>query len=151
MSQLSDVKIPDLNAAILPGRSAAGIEIGSAMTESEVRPDSVRRLAGCTVFDFKSVSVWIKDGLVTQIGVHAAYEGALGQMIRIGSTLAEVSQWAGCKIIEDEEENLVLECLPGCSFETSDWAGEEIKNNMNAPITWIFVCPASDSAARDPA
>ncbi|MCI0393181.1 MAG: hypothetical protein MOB07_31010 [Acidobacteria bacterium] len=44
------------------------------------------------------------------------------------------------KVREDEEDNLVIDGVPGFFFETEAWVnGHELQNNMMSKITEIYV------------
>lgn len=134
--------IPDLSDPIVPGRSAAGILVGSPVDELLARsqPLQTERRSEYVLHEFPSVRVWSLGGVITQIGVFEGYRGTLEQKIGIGSSIAEVEDWCGCKVVEDEEDNLIAEGRPGWCFETTVWVGNHrVENNRDATITEIFV------------
>ena len=135
----------DLNAAIVPGRSAAGIALGARASDLGFRTDPSRLDLGqgVSVCDLGPVRVWIREGMVDQIGVRAPYAGAIETGgIRIGSTLREVAEALG-RVFEDDEDNLIVADCAGLSFETGQWRGEPgreiVDENLDAKITAIFV------------
>ena len=135
----------DLNAAIIPGRSAAGIALGARASDLGLNTEPTRSQPGhgVSVYDLGPVRVWIREGVVDQIGVRATYTGAIGTGgIRIGSTLRHVAETLG-PVFEDEEDNLVVAGFAGLSFETEQWRGEPgretVDENLDAKITEIFV------------
>lgn len=135
-------KLPDLDAPILPGISAAGIEIGSTIQEllEQNLPQSKEDRSISPIYDFGPVKVWASSGLVTQIGVYAGYRGWLDNKICIGSTIADIEAWCRCRVAEDEEDNLVAAGRPGWCFETEAWAGNQsIETNRGARVTEIYV------------
>jgi hypothetical protein len=133
-------KIPDLDAPIMPGETSAGIMIGSKiegmLAQAGLPPSEV-------IYGFhklQSAKVWSARGLVVQIGVYEGYRGLLGGKIGIGSTIAEVGDWCGCKVAEDVDDTLIATGRPGWSFETDEWGGDHtIGTNRNARVTAIFV------------
>ncbi len=132
----------DLDAPIVPGRSAAGVVVGSAVSEllSTVGAHSTTKLSGEERHDLGVVKIWAKDGVIIQVGVYSGYRGILQPGIRIGSTISEVEKSFGCSVQEDEEDNLVVPTSPGWCFETEEWKGPETVNrNRNAQIVSIFV------------
>ena len=134
----------DLDAAIIPGRGAAGIAVGAPVSDLELHGASPVQLHdGVSVYDLGPVRIWTRNGVVDQIGVQASYIGSIGQSgIRIGSTLQNVAEALG-PVLEDDEDNLVVEGVPGICFETEQWRGgpgrETVDNNLDAKITEIFV------------
>lgn len=89
------------------------------------------------------VSVWIREGLIDQIGVTAGYRGAVaGTDVGIGCTLRQVSTALG-EVFENDEDNLCVDGLPGICLETTVWAGapgrEAVAHNLDAKITQIYV------------
>ena len=132
----------DLDSLIIPGKSAAGIFVGSAVSEllSTVGAHSTTRLSGEERHDFGPVKVWTKDGVIVQVGVYSGYRGILHPGIRVGSTISEVEESFGCSVEEDEEDNLVVPTSPGWCFETEEWkAPQTVSKNRNARIVSIFV------------
>jgi hypothetical protein len=134
----------DLDAAIIPGRGAAGIVLGAPASDLELGRASRTQLhAGVSVYDLGPVLVWTRNGVVDQIGVRAPYAGSIATKgIRIGSTLREVAGACG-PVFEDDEDTLVVEGMPGICFETEQWRGgpgcETVDENLDAKITEIFV------------
>jgi hypothetical protein len=131
----------DLDASIVPGKSSAGILIGSdvrilADSVSSTKPDT----AGSLALDFGPVKVWSNGTFVTQIGVYGGYRGSLGSSIRIGSTIDQIQQLFDLPVIEDDEDSLIVAGSPGWCFETEDWGGDHtIGQNLKSRITAIFV------------
>lgn len=78
----------DLDAPIVPGKSAAGVFIGSVVSEllATVDAHSTTKLSSGERHDLGTVKVWAKDGVITQIGVYSGYRGVLQPGIRVGST-----------------------------------------------------------------
>jgi hypothetical protein len=81
-----------LNAPILPGHSAAGIQLGQAVADVLLyAPAAVLEiLPTLTVYQFCAVSVWARDGMVEQIGVFDGYTGTLPSGVCLGMPLVEV-------------------------------------------------------------
>lgn len=132
----------DLDAPIVPGRSAAGVIVGTAVSEllSTVGAHTIAKLSGADRHDLGMVMVWAEDGVITQVGVYSGYRGMLQPGIRVGSTISEVEESFGCSVQEDEEDNLVVRTSPGWCFETEEWKSPKIvSSNRNARIVSIFV------------
>jgi hypothetical protein len=132
----------DLNAPIVPAKSAAGVSIGDSVTQllAAIRPRSTRKLYFGESYDLGEIRVWAKDGVVTQIGVYSGYRGNLPPNIHIGSSIADVEKSFGCTVEEDEDDNLVVPNSLGWCFETEEWrAPMTVSNNRNARIVSIFV------------
>lgn len=135
----------DLRAAIEPGKAAAGISIGDPILQlSQAGPTTKRELGGgVQLFDFGPVRVWVKGGVVDQIGVRGEYAGYVsGTAIGVGSTIQQVVNEIG-PVMEDDEDNLVVAHLPGLCFETGAWrgdpGGEIVGENLDEKLTEIFV------------
>lgn len=132
----------DLDAPIIPGKSAAGIFVGSDVSEllSTVGAHSTTKLSDEARHDLGLVEVWTKNGVIIQVGVYSGYRGMLHPGIRVGSTISEVEESFGCSVEEDQEDNLVVATSPGWCFETEEWtAPQTLSNNRNARIVSIFV------------
>jgi hypothetical protein len=131
----------DLDAPIVPGKSAAGISVGSALNEllSTGGPHSATKLSGGERHDLGLVKVWAKDGVIIQVGVYSGYRGILQPRIRVGSTISDVEESFGCSVQEDEEDNLVVPTSRDWCFETDEWKGQTLSENRNARIVAIFV------------
>ena len=135
----------DLDAPIIPGKSAAGVFVGSPVSEllSTVGAYSTMKLSNEEMHDLGMVKVWTKDGTVIQVGVFPGYRGTLHPGIGIGSTISEVEESLGCSVEEDEGDNLVVPTSPGWCFETEEWkTPKNVSNNRNARIVSIFVFSA---------
>lgn len=134
----------DLDAAIIPGRQAAGIAVGAPVSDVELKGASPMQLGdGVSVYDLGAVKVWTRNGVVDQIGVRASYAGLIGESgIGIGSKLREVAEALG-PVLENDEDDLVVQGMPGICFETEQWrggpGGETVDENLDAKVTEIFV------------
>ena len=133
---------PDLDAPIVPNESAAGIQIGADAREIVERasltftfdpPDKSRS------YSVGVVLLWVRAGTIHQIGVIGGYRGRIDGRIGIGSTIADVEDAFG-RVLEDDEDNLVVSSLPGWCFETEPWVdGDDLRQNRFARITAIYV------------
>lgn len=131
----------DLDAAIIPGRSAAGISIGTAADEILSREQPLRRqpLKTQELLTFDSVELWVEDGRVRQIALSAGYRGTLAGSVGIGTTLGDVISLLG-PVEEDEEDNLIVPGLPGWCFDTTHWTGGgEARENLTARVEVVIV------------
>jgi len=132
----------DLDAPIVPGRSAAGVFVGTAVSEllSTVGAHAITKLSSSERHDLGVVKVWAKDGVIIQVGVGSGYRGMLQPGIRVGSTISEVEESFGCCVQEDEEDNLVVPTSSGWCFETDEWMSPHtVSSNRKARIVSIFV------------
>jgi hypothetical protein len=129
-------QIPDLDAPIVPGKSAAGFNLGEAISGllKRIQPVGRRQESQYTVYEFVAVKVWSLADLITQIGVYDGYRGRLNRAIGIGATIAEIESCFGAKVVEDEEDNLIADGVLGCSFEASSM-------QRDARINSIYVFP----------
>jgi hypothetical protein len=132
----------DIDAPIVPGKSAAGVSVGSLVSElvAAVRPRSTTKRSSGERHDLGAIRVWAKEGVITQIAVYSGYWGIPQPGIRIGSTIADVEDSFGSSVQEDEEDDLVVPDSPGWCFETEEWGTPQtVSNNRNARIVSIFV------------
>jgi hypothetical protein len=132
----------DLDASIVPGKSAAGVLVGSIVSElpATVPSQSTTKMPSGEKHDFGAVKVWAKNGVIIQVGVYSGYRGSLQPGIRVGSTISDVEDSFGCSVKEDEEDKLVVPNSPGWCFETEEWRNPQtVSNNRNARIVSIFV------------
>ncbi len=116
----------NIEAPIIPGVSAAGIQLGSPIEEvlkeqnhhfiSEEVVNPFVPVPTTTRYRSAMVDLWVKNGIVNQIMVHVGYRGKLMGTIGLGSTIADIARHIGAWE-EDEEDNLVIRDLPGVGFE----------------------------------
>jgi hypothetical protein len=131
----------DLNAPIIPGKSAAGLSIGQEVVPTMVFSHPIKTIALNDQMKIISdcVTLWIKNNKITQIGVSGKYHGRINDVIGIGSSINEVQRVLG-QVIEGEEDNLIVPNIPGWCFETEEWHnGLLLEDNFNACISHIFV------------
>ncbi len=136
-------KIPNLSDPIVPGRSAAGIVIGNKIGEllEQARPLQTEDHGGLLVHGFAAIKVWSENGVITQIGLYPGYKGLIAQKIGIGSTIREIEDYFGCKVVEDQSDNLTVTCSRGWCFETDEWVSDyTVVSNREAHVCAIFVC-----------
>jgi hypothetical protein len=132
----------DIDAPIVPGKSAAGFSIGSLVSDQlpAIRPQSTTNQSKHETHDLGIVKVWANGDVVYQIGVYSGYRGALPSGVGIGSTIADVEDFFGSLVQEDDEDNLVVPDSLGWCFETEEWgAPQTVSNNRKARIVSIFV------------
>lgn len=135
-------KIPNLIEPIVPGRSAAGISIGNKIRDllEQARPLQTEEHGGLLIHDFGAAKVWSENGFVTQIGLYQGYKGLVDQKIGIGSTIGEIEDHFGCKVAEDQEDNLVVTGSRGWCFESEEWVSDTtVEGNRQAHVCAIFV------------
>jgi len=132
----------DLDAPIMPGKGAAGLSIGTGVSNllAAVRPRSTRTRFDAVKYDLGEISVLSKSGNIAEIGLYPGYWGILPPAIHIGSTIADVEDCYGCSVEEDDDDNLIVPGFHGWCFETEQWKGlHTVSDNRNARIIAIFV------------
>ncbi len=144
----------NIEAPIVPGRSAAGIQLGSPIEEvlnehknsfdsgEVVKPTFPVRVT--TRYRSAMVDVGVIKGKVEQIMVHDGYRGKLMGKIGLGSTIADIERYIGA-VEEDEEDNLVIRDFPGLVFEIEGYFPDLRKDPAFrfAPIKEISVVSLS--------
>jgi hypothetical protein len=136
----------NIEAPIVPGESAAGIQLGSPIEEvlnehknSFRSGENLKYSRVTTRYRSAMVDVWVIKGKVEQIMVHDGYRGKLKGIIGLGSTIADIERYIG-SWEEDEEDNLVIRDLPGVGFEIEGYfPGLKDPAFLHAPIKEIFV------------
>jgi hypothetical protein len=143
----------NIEAPIVPGESAAGIQLGSPIEEvlneynNSFSSGEVVNLSPSFPLNIRyrsaMVDVWSIEGRVEQIMVHDGYRGKLMGNIGLGSTIADIERYAGAWE-EDEEDNLVIRDLPGLCFEIEGYFPDLSKNPAfrHAPMKEICVYKA---------
>jgi len=144
----------NIEAPIVPGRSAAGIQLGSPIEEvlnehknsfdsgEVVKPTFPVRVT--TRYRSAMVDVGVIKGKVEQIMVHDGYRGKLMGKIGLGSTIADIERYIGA-VEEDEEDNLVIRDFPGLFVEIEGYFPDLRKDPAFrfAPIKEISVVSLS--------
>lgn len=131
----------DLNAPILPGQSAAGIQVGQSIAEvlHQVPALTIETSPTLTLYKFGAVWVWSQDEIVDQIAVFEGYTGTLPSGVGLGMSLAEVQLRMGL-VVEDWDDTLRVEGSDGWCFDTSSWDnGWEVEQNLEAKLVEIAV------------
>jgi hypothetical protein len=137
------MSFPDLEAPIVPGRSLGGVEIGALASEAwgETRDLNSSSPAQPSRVEMGPIVVWLSKGFVHQVGAREGYRGSvLGTGIGLGSSLADVERELG-RVVEDDEDNLVVEGWGGLLLETEAWSGDSLRTNLQARISQIMVIP----------
>ena len=131
----------NLTDPIVPGISAAGVSIHDPIQQIlAANPSEVADKFGNTEkYVFEGVSLWARDGRVTQIGVRAPYSGKLAEKVGIGSTIGDVAAALG-EVAEDAEDSLIVKGSAGWCFESEPWKRRGgVRDNRHARVTEIFV------------
>lgn len=132
----------DLDAPIMAGKSAAGVNLGDKFSTilEWAKPTAITSLEQGWRYHFASVHLWVNaENKITQIGLYSGYRGKIDDAIGIGSTLGELTSKIGA-VVEDEEDNLIALGLPGCCFETDQWQHQENDSpDLAAKITEIYI------------
>jgi hypothetical protein len=143
----------NLDAPILPGKSAAGVSIGDYIGDilRQAVPLAINDLPTGRRYQLGSVTLWVnKTGNIQQIGLYAGYTGKINQSIGIGSSIREITTLFG-NVIEDEQDNLEVEGFPGWCFESSPWPSpQQVAPDLDASITQIFIFEANGLQFDDP-
>ena len=143
----------NIEAPIVPGRSAAGIQLGSPI--EEVLNEHKNAFSSGEVVNISPsfplniryrsamVDVWAVEGTVEMIMVHDGYRGKLMGKIGLGSTFADIERYIGAWE-EDEEDNLVIRDFPGLFFRVEGYF-PDLKDPAfrHAPIKEIYVVSLS--------
>lgn len=125
----------DLDAPIIPGVSAGGVSIGDAAREIVERAGGTFT-ASCVKYPFGAVTLWVRGGRVTQVGVGDGYRGKIaGTPIGVGSLVSELEEAIGYAT-QDEFDDLIVPRMPGFCFETA-YRGKT--------VTEIFVYSITDN------
>jgi hypothetical protein len=137
----------NLDAPIVPGKSAAGISIDDSIEAIllQVQPFTITDLSQEKRYQFGSVSLWVNnEGKIKQIGLYPGYRGKIAELIGIGSTISEVIGSLGV-VVEDEDDNLVVEGSPGWCFESSQWQlSPSGVPDTSATVTEIYIFRQAD-------
>lgn len=144
----------NIDAPIVPGESAAGIQLGSPIEEllnehkNSFDSGEVVNLSPSFPLNIRyrsaMVDIWAIKGRVEQIMVHDGYRGKLMEKIGLGSTFADIERHIGAWE-EDEEDNLVIPDFPGLFFRVEGYFPELQKDPAfrQAPIKEIYVVSLS--------
>jgi len=131
----------DLNAPVIPGRSAAGVQLRQSINRvlESNNPTDIEDRGEVTVFRFGEVSLFVREGLIDQIGVHGGYSGTM-RGVAIGTKIAEVNRMLG-PVIEDDDDNLAVGGIHGWCFETTEFTPQfsEPSENPDATVKEMFV------------
>jgi len=131
----------NLTDPIVPGISAAGVSIHDPIQQIlAAHPSEVADRFGTTEkYVFDGISLWARDGRVTQIGVRAPYTGKIAGKVGLGSTIGDVTAALG-EVAEDTDDSLIVKGSAGWCFETEQWKRRGgLRDNRNAQVTEIFV------------
>lgn len=139
----------DLDAAIVPGKSAAGIAVGADVRDLLAlnRPSATTQQSDYRVHDFGPIRVWSSCNVIQQVGVYSGYRGSLDNKIHVGTTIGDVERLFGGEVQEDLEDNLIVSNSAGWCFETEQWKSPNLKENRGAQITAIFIFQESGRAS----
>jgi hypothetical protein len=120
----------NIEAPIVPGISAAGIQLGSPIEDllnehkNSLDSGEVVNLSPSFPLNIRyrsaMVDVWAIEGRVEQIMVHNGYRGKLMGKIGLASTFADIERHIG-SWDEDEEDNLVIGGIPGVFFRVEGY------------------------------
>ena len=145
----------DNDAQIVPGLRIGPFHLGEAEAAlrarlagaevNEENRDSVR------VLELGDVSLFVEDGVVTQVGVHGDHPARARDGLRLGMTLREVP---GKLVADLFDEVLLLDGVAGLCFTTDEGFGDVDDEDLDGEavlelpgsdrITWIGVFTAND-------
>ena len=138
----------NLDAPILPGKSAAGIELGwtearvieamgSAAQREVIHNPWVATTSVLVKLHVPEVAAWIEDGVVGQIGVFDGYRGLLASKFAIGCRVIDLQELG--EIGEDECDNLIIRGVPGLCFDIHGVNEEGLKDFQRWRVAWMCV------------
>lgn len=140
---------------IVPGLRIGSFHLGEAegplrarltgVDVNEENRDTVR------VLELDNVSLFVEDGVVTQVGVHGDHPARTHDGLRLGMTLREVP---GRLVADLFDEVLLLDGVAGLCFTTDEGFGDVDDEDLDGEavlelpgsdrITWIGVFTAND-------
>ena len=137
----------NLDAPIVPGKSAAGVSIGDNIEDIllQAKPFTITDLSQEKRYQFGSVSLWANnEGKIKQIGLYPGYRGKIAESIGVGSTISEIITSLGA-VVEDEEDNLVVDGSPGWCFDSSGWQSlQSGVPDTSATVSEIYIFHQDD-------
>ncbi len=124
----------DLKATIIPGKSAAGFELGikKESLSKELIEKFVANDLGNTLSS-SNVILYFQKNILTQIAVKRNYQGKLESGLGLNDLVKTFSKAYG-KFIEGYEDQLIFENLGGLCFEV-----DETKYSSE---NWTFKIPS---------
>jgi hypothetical protein len=109
------------DAPIEPGRSAAGINLGTPV--AEVLRDNVELVGEHPKFGWYAirgpfVTLHARHGVVRQVLVHGDYSGRVQSLVGLGSSVAQLRALLGAWSEGAYGSEIEIPALPGVFFET---------------------------------
>ncbi|MCY0995187.1 hypothetical protein OV203_49125 [Nannocystis sp. ILAH1] len=146
---------------IIPGRSIGPFRLGEpgepqvALLEGE---RTVEMRGAMRVVLTRDVSLFIEDGVVTQVGIHEEHPACTAEGLRLGMTLGQVQ---GRLLADPVDEVLLLAGVAGLCFSTDEGLeraatanlerGEPVVLSSTDRISWIgVILPENDSPEAVP-
>lgn len=139
----------DLSAPIEPGKSAAGLLLGTNIEQVDlsdfskkiIESPSVLNPSRAYLYSSSDLTLWFKDEItLKQIGVHGNYQGKYKGLFGIGSTICQAQKELDVCCVEEIEDNLEFYEIRGMVFDIA--CG--YPDFCHAPIKAIYVFPEAD-------
>lgn len=122
----------DLSAPILPGVGAAGLRLGTRVTDlpADLLAQFTlhRQVSSCvpnaveTTYRTSAVTLYVENRVIYQIALTGAYQGALTGphgAISLGATIADAEQRLG-PVVFDDQDNLTVAGITGLCLDVDD-------------------------------
>ncbi|MCY1007786.1 hypothetical protein OV079_19955 [Nannocystis pusilla] len=141
---------------IIPGRSIGPFRLGEPGEPQVALLDGERTVemrGAMRVVLTRDVSLFIEDGVVTQVGIHGEHPACTAEGLRLGMKLGQVQ---GRLRVDPVDEVLLLEGVAGLCFSTDEGTGRAATANLERGepvvlsrkdrITWIGVIPPENDS-----
>ena len=137
-----------LDAPIIPGECAAGVELGQLVgpiinrqtpDESNVRRALTDPLAVAIEYRFGPVSLFTSSGRVNEVSVSQGYAGRLADVVTVGQMVTDVERLLGVSIpYSGGDDVIMLPSLPGCRFdlEPYTWGADKSERAIEAIVVF---------------
>lgn len=140
----------DLDAPIVPGKSAGGCHIGQSIEDlpaldgkqwpREPILDYRGLPTGQTILRSDAVDLWVtQEHVISQIGVHGAYRGKLFDWIGLGMTIDDIERLVG-PCAENIEDNLSIYGIRGFVFDV-EWRPHQSNPHLDFQLPEASVFP----------
>jgi len=128
-------QVIDLTASILPGKSLAGITLGTAantlIPQLEILAEYTEE-PGLVHYEIDSVDIWVKDGVVVKLAALDNYTGKIDNQVGIGSTVQKTFKVLG-PLAENKKGEIRATQVQGLGFGTDGWI-EARTQEMNLAV-----------------
>jgi hypothetical protein len=110
----------DLEAPIIPGRTAGNILLGtdvmSVIEDSDIQFEKDDKIE---VIIYRSPNITLytnREGTIHQIMVHGNYLGKINEKVGLGTTYEDLQHYLG-PVEEDDNDSMIVKKFPGFFFE----------------------------------